>query len=103
MCGLFVEHASSNYQNIIESTPQYSDGDKMALIDIPSAINVAVAIGISVLAIIMLYFTLIVSPKQLELGEKEETVLYGKNTKPIHGGTYWQIYRSFDRAFHSDK
>ena len=75
----------------------------MALIDIPLAINVAVAIGISILVILMLYLTLIVAPKQLELGEKEETVLYGKNSKPIHGGTYWLIYRPFDRAFHSDK
>ncbi len=74
----------------------------MALVDIPLAIDVAVAIGISILVIIMLYFTLIVAPKQMDLGEKEETVLYGRNTKPIHG-TYWQIYRPFDRAFHSDK
>lgn len=74
----------------------------MALVDIPLAIDVAVAIGISILVIIMLYFTLIVAPKQMDLGENEETVLYGRNTKPIRG-TYWQIYRPFDRAFHSDK
>ena len=74
----------------------------MTLVDIPLAINVAVAIGISILTILMLYFTLIVAPKQMDLGEKEETVIYGKNTKPIHG-TYWQVYRPFDRAFHSNK
>jgi hypothetical protein len=74
----------------------------MTLVDIPFAIDVAVAIGISILAICMLYITLIVAPKQMDLGEKEETVLYGKNTKPIRG-TYWQVYPSFDRAFHSNK
>jgi hypothetical protein len=74
----------------------------MTLVDIPLVINVAVAIGISILTILMLYFTLIVAPKQMDLGEKEETVIYGKNTKPIHG-TYWQVYRPFDRAFHSNK
>ena len=74
----------------------------MTLVDIPQAINVAVAIVISILTILMLYFTVIVAPKQMDLGEKEETVLYGKNSKPIHG-TYWQVYRPFDRAFHNDK
>jgi hypothetical protein len=57
----------------------------MTLVDIPLAINVAVAIGISILIILMLYFALIIAPKQLDLGEKEETVLYGRNTKPMHG------------------
>jgi hypothetical protein len=74
----------------------------MTLVDIPFAINVIVAIGISILIILMLYFTLIVAPKQMDLGEKEETVCYGRNTKPIYG-TYWQVYQSFDRAFHNDK
>jgi len=74
----------------------------MTLIEMPLAIDVVVAIGISILTIYMLYITLIVSPKQMDLGEKEETVLYGRNTKPMHG-TYWQSYRSFDRAFHNDK
>ncbi len=77
-------------------------GDRMTLVDIPLAINLAVAIGISILIILMLYFALIVAPKQMNLGEKEETLLYGRNTKPIRG-TYWQIYRPFDRAFHGDK
>jgi hypothetical protein len=74
----------------------------MTLVDIPLAINVIVAIGISILIILMLYLTLIVAPKQMDLGEKEETVLYGRNSKPIRG-TYWQVYRPFDRAFHNDK
>ena len=74
----------------------------MTLVYIPFAINVTVAIGISILSILALYFTLIVAPKLMDLGEKEETVIYGKNTKPI-SGTYWQVYRSFDRAYHNDK
>ena len=74
----------------------------MTLIEMPLAINVVVAIGISILVICMLYITLIVAPKQTDLGEKEETVLYGRNTTPICG-TYWQVYQSFDRAFHNDK
>ena len=74
----------------------------MTLVDIPPAIDVVVAIGIGIFVISMLYITLIVAPKQMDLGEKEETVLYGRNTKPIYG-SYWQVYRPFDRAFHSNK
>ena len=75
---------------------------EMAVAEIPLVINVVVAIGIAVLTILMLYFAVMVAPKQMDLGEKEEEVLYGKSTKPLHG-SYRQIYRSFDRSFHRGK
>jgi uncharacterized membrane protein len=75
---------------------------EMAVAEIPLVINVVVAIGIAVLTILMLYFAVMVAPKQMDLGEKEEAVLYGKSTKPLHG-SYRQIYRSFDRSFHRGK
>ena len=91
------------YQNIIEYILHYHNGgDKMTLVEIPFLINVAVAIGISILAIFFLYFTVIVAPKMMDLGEKEESAVYGRSTKPIHG-SYWQSYPSFDRTFHGDK
>ena len=74
----------------------------MTLVEIPLAIAAIVAIGIVVLTIAVTYFAIVKNYKQLELGEKEDTVIYGRDTKPIHG-SYWQIYRPFDRAFHSDK
>ena len=60
----------------------------MTLVDIPPLINTAVAIGMGVLIIVVFYFALIVGHKQLNLGEKEETICYGKNTKPIYGTKY---------------
>jgi len=75
---------------------------EMEFINIPLAINIVVAIGISILAIYFLYFTVIVAPKLMDLGEKEEDMVYGKSTKPLHG-SYWQTYPSFDRAYHGDK
>ena len=60
----------------------------MTLVDIPLVIDVVVAIGIGILTIAVVYFALIVGYKQLDLGEKEETVTYGKNTKPIYGTKY---------------
>ena len=74
----------------------------MTLVDIPPLINMALAIGMGILTIVVFYFALIVGHKQLDLGEKEETVCCGRNTTPICG-TYWQVYQSFDRAFHNDK
>jgi hypothetical protein len=74
----------------------------MALVEIPLVIAAVVAIGIVILTIAVTYFAIAKNYKQLELGEKEDEVIYGMNTKPIRG-TYWQIYRSFDRAFHRDK
>lgn len=60
----------------------------MELVEIPSFINMAVAIGMGILAIAVSYFALIVNHKQLDLGEKEDTVTYGRNTKPIYGTKY---------------
>ena len=57
-------------------------------VDIPPLVSMAVAIGIGILTIAVVYFALIVGKKQLDLGEKEETVTYGKNTKPIYGTKY---------------
>jgi hypothetical protein len=57
----------------------------MAPVEIPLLINIIVAIGICILTIAVVYFTLIVGNKQLDLGEKEQVVLYGKETKPIYG------------------
>jgi uncharacterized membrane protein len=75
---------------------------EMAVAEIPLVINVVVAIGIAVLTILMLYFAVMVAPKQMDLGEKEDAVLYGTSTKPLYG-SYRQIYQSFDRSFHRGK
>ena len=55
-------------------------------VDISLLFEMAVAIGMIVLTIIVIYFALIVGHKQLNLGKKEEMVLYGRNTKPLRGG-----------------
>jgi hypothetical protein len=60
----------------------------MALIEIPPVIVAVVAIGIVVLTIAVTYFAIVNNCKQLGLGEKEDTVVYGRNTKPIHGTKY---------------
>jgi hypothetical protein len=60
----------------------------MTLVEIPPVIDVVVAIGIVVLTIAAIYFAIVKNFKQLELGEKEDTVIYGRNTKPIHGTKY---------------
>jgi hypothetical protein len=70
-------------------------------VDIPLFMGIIVGVGISLLAIIVVYFALVIGHKQLELGEKEETALYGKNSKPTRG-TYWQDYPPFDRAFRNN-
>jgi hypothetical protein len=54
-------------------------------VDIPLWINIIVAIGICVLIIIVAYFALVKENKQLDLGEKEQVVLYGAEAKPIYG------------------
>jgi|MudIll2142460700_1097286.scaffolds.fasta_scaffold1194268_1 hypothetical protein len=60
----------------------------MAIVEIPFVINIVVAIGIVVLAISAAYFGLVKGNKQLDLGDKEDIVLYGKNPKPIYGTKY---------------
>jgi len=47
--------------------------------------EMAVYLGMFVLTIAVLYYTFIVGRKQLDLGKKEEIVLYGRNTKPVAG------------------
>ena len=47
--------------------------------------EMAVAIGMIVLTIAVLYYTFIVGRIQLDLGKEEEIVLYGRNTKPVAG------------------
>jgi hypothetical protein len=54
-------------------------------VNIPLWINIIVAIGICVLIITVAYFALIKEIKQLDLGEKEQVVLYGAKAKPIYG------------------
>jgi hypothetical protein len=54
-------------------------------VDIPLWINIIVSIGICVLTITVVYFALIKENKQLDLGEKEQVVLYGAEAKPIYG------------------
>ena len=43
------------------------------------------ATGICVLIIIVSYLALVKENKQLDLGEKEQVVLYGAEAKPIYG------------------
>jgi hypothetical protein len=57
----------------------------MTLVDIPLWINIIVVIGIGILVITVVYFSLIKENRQLDLGEKEQVVLYGKEAKPIYG------------------
>jgi hypothetical protein len=57
----------------------------MTPVEIPPLVNIIVAIGICILTIAIVYFTLIIGNKQLDLGEKEQVVLYGKEAKPIYG------------------
>ena len=57
----------------------------MTPVDIPLLVNILVAIGICLLTIAVVYFALIVGHKELDLGEKEEIVLYGRKAKPIFG------------------
>jgi hypothetical protein len=40
------------------------------------------------LAISAAYFGLVKGNKQMDLGDKEDIVLYGKNPKPIYGTKY---------------
>ena len=54
----------------------------MADAEIPFVINVVVAIGIIVLTIAAAYFGLGKGRKQLDLGEKEDMAICGKNPKP---------------------
>jgi hypothetical protein len=54
-------------------------------VDIPLFIGIVVGVGISLLAIIIVYFALVVGHKQLELGEEEELILYGRKAKPKYG------------------
>jgi hypothetical protein len=51
----------------------------------PLFVNIIVAIGICILIITVVYFALIKENKHLDLGEKEQVVLYGKEAKPIYG------------------
>jgi hypothetical protein len=55
------------------------------LVDIPLFIDIIVAVGITLLAIIIFFFALVVGHKQLELGEEEELILYGRKAKPKYG------------------
>jgi hypothetical protein len=57
----------------------------MTPIEIPPLVNIIVAIGICILAISIVYFALIKGSKQMDLGKKEQVVLYGKEAKPIYG------------------
>jgi hypothetical protein len=54
-------------------------------VDIPLWVNIIVAIGICILVISVVYFAIILGNKQLDLGEKEQVVLYGAEAKPIYG------------------
>jgi hypothetical protein len=47
--------------------------------------GIIVGVGISLLAIIVVYFALVIGHKQLELGEEEELILYGRKAKPKYG------------------
>jgi hypothetical protein len=60
----------------------------MTLVEIPFVINMIVAIGLVVLTIAVAYFAIAKNHKQMDLGEKEDSVIYGKNTKPIYGTKY---------------
>lgn len=53
----------------------------MAPIYIPAFLNVLVAIGIAILTIMVTYYSLIKGHCQMELGEEEEMVVYGRMTK----------------------
>lgn len=53
----------------------------MAPIYIPALLNVLVAIGIALLTIVVTYYSLIKGHNQLDLGEEEEIVVYGRKTK----------------------
>lgn len=57
----------------------------MTSIDIPLWINIIVALGICILVIAIVYFALVLGNSQLDLGEKEQVVLYGKEAKPLRG------------------
>ena len=63
----------------------------MTPVDISPLFQIGVALGIIVLVIAVLYFSLIAGHQQLDLGKEEEMVLYGKNTKPL-AGKYWEGY-----------
>jgi hypothetical protein len=53
----------------------------MTPIYISAVINVLVAIWIALLTIVVTYYSLIKGHKQLNLGEEEEIVVYGRKTK----------------------
>jgi hypothetical protein len=53
----------------------------MTTIYIPAVINMLVAIGIALLTFAVTYYSLIKGHKQLNLGEKEEVVIYGRQIK----------------------
>ena len=57
----------------------------MTIVDMPPSVNVLVAIGICLLTVAVVYFALIVGHKELDLGEEEEVMLYGRKAKPIFG------------------
>ena len=57
----------------------------MISVDIPLFVNIVVVSGICLLTIAVAYFALIVGHKVLDLGEKEEIELYGREARPIFG------------------
>jgi hypothetical protein len=57
----------------------------MTSVDIPPFVNIIVAAWICILTITLGYYAIIKGSKWMDLGEKEELVLCGKETKPRYG------------------
>lgn len=53
----------------------------MVSLYIPALLNVLVAIGIALLAIVVTYYSLIKGHNQLDLGKEEDVVVYGRRIK----------------------
>jgi len=82
---IIVSTIGLNDQLSGNADPQLGGGIIMTPVDIPIWINIIVAIGIAILTITVAYFSLVLGGRQLELGENEQVVLYGRAAKPVYG------------------